>query len=220
MFVNLLAVLENEKILRTGSKHVRKFITDNGELLSLINKRSNKELTRLDQCPYHNTSHLIGVGMLMEIIGSSKESNAGILAGLYHDYSYSRYPDDSLNIEVSINFFEEHFKNKLTPAVIKEVTDAIWDTRFPYEGDPKTELGKYLRDADMLYGVLFCNQKLLEGLYEARKNIDGHKSFPRFLERNVEFISNIKLWTKEGKEVYDKNIENCIEIHRELYDLF
>lgn len=220
MGLNIYTVLGEEKVINIFDQKVQYFFLKNEFNLSLINNRLRDERVRKDQCPYHNLSHLIGVGMLMSMLVPEDKEEVAVLAGLYHDYSYSRYPDDSLNIEVSINFFEEHFKDKLSPEVIKEVTEAIWDTRFPYQGDPKTELGKYLRDADMLYGILFCNQKLLEGLYRARKNIDGHKSFPRFLERNIKFLSEIKLWTEKGKEVYEKHIENCIEIHRELYDLF
>ena len=135
-------------------------------------RRWKKELSLLEttcsedpKCSFHNFSQAVGVGMIMERLleGSEKfsvsEKHRGVIAGIYHDFKYSGDKDDNVNIRTTIDNFMFNGLSVLGHAVDRDfVCTIIAQTRYPYKAeDVLTDLGKLLRDADRLYGLVFSS---------------------------------------------------------------
>ena len=142
--------------------------------------------------PYHDTNHLIGVGYLAWLL--SGEDRNTTYAGLLHDFCYARKKPDFLNIHSTLDSISRIYH------IDKEVKSLIEESEYQFTNPlPKgiSDLGKYLRDADQLYSSYFFNDRILKGLMEEL----GGSNEVEFLIRNIEYVSDLPLFTEEAKQL-------------------
>lgn len=193
--------------------------------------RWKKELSLLEstcsedqKCPYHNFSHALGVGMIMEKLleGSDKfsvsEKHRAVIAGIYHDFKYGCDKDDNVNIRTTIDSFMFNGQSVLGHAVDRDfVCTIITQTRYPYKPeDPQTDLGKLLRDADRLYGLVFSSTQMVNRLYLALGHKLGVYYLSDFVERNIKFLEEFECFSQQGKKLYDQTVQQAIDIHKRV----
>ena len=193
--------------------------------------RWKKELSLLEstcsedpKCPYRNFSHAVGVGMIMEKLleGSDKfsvsEKHRAVIAGIYHDFKYGCEKDDNVNIRATIDSFMFNGRPALGHAVDRDfVCTIIAQTRYPYKPDDVlTDLGKLLRDADRLYGLVFSSLQLVNRLYLALGHKLGIYYLKDFVERNINFLEEFVCFSEEGKIIYDQTVQQAIDIHKRV----
>lgn len=193
--------------------------------------RWKKELSLLEsvcdedpKCPHHNFSHAIGVGMLMEKLLTQSDNfsrpskHRGIVAGIYHDFKYAGEKNDNKNIRITIDDFMTNGERVLGHAIDRNfVCSIIVQTRYPYkEDDVLTDLGKILRDADRLYGLVFCSTQLVNRLYLALGHKLGVYYFSDFIERNIKFIEEFECFSEQGKVIYEQTKDQAIDIHKRV----
>lgn len=193
--------------------------------------RWKKELSLLEstcsedpKCPYHGYSHSVGVGMIMEKLleGSDKfsvsEKHRAVIAGIYHDFKYGCDNVDNVNIRTTIDSFMFKGQLILGHAVDRDfVCTIIAQTRYPYKPDDVlTELGKLLRDADRLYGLVFSSTQMVNRLYLALGHKLGVYYLNDFVERNINFLEEFVCFSKEGKKIYDQTVHQAIDIHKRV----
>lgn len=195
-------------------------------------ERWERELSLLERvteedpvCSYHNYSHLVGTGMIMEKLISQTDNSpaqmfAGVIAAIYHDFRYGGFRNDDDNIKATCDSFIKMNKN-LMPESIKFIIDTIAQTRYPY--NPATQLsytGKVLRDADRLYGQVFCSPEMINRLYLAL----GHKlniyTLEEFVTRNLEFVKTFESFSQEGKVLYEQTKERSIDLHLKMLNIY
>lgn len=163
--------------------------------------------------PYHDINHLIGVSYLAsQVIYTGEDYDAQfdlMTAGMLHDFCHAGLKPDSENISYTIKCIVETLDTDYDwrDDLIKE-TEYNFNNPLPDVSD----LGKILRDADQLYSSYFFNEDILIGLY---KEIGGD-SIPKFIERNIEYVSNLPLYTDKAKEVNEKILPDVIGKHMEL----
>lgn len=179
--------------------------------------------------PYHNTEHLLGVAYLIWA-GCSKDLviepnfNSLVIAGLLHDFCYSRDPDDMVNIVETCRAATEFFQ--AFPQYDEElVMRIITYTYFSFDGkcNPFTE-GNYvierletaIREADSLYGTFFFDRIVFIGLYE-----EIGKRFKQtaeeFVVRNIRFICGTKFTLPGLQNLYDISIDKAVQEHCHFY---
>lgn len=193
--------------------------------------RWKKELSLLEstcsedpKCPYHNFSHAVGVGMIMEkLLDESKkfsvsEKHRGVIAGIYHDFKYNGDKDDRVNIRITIDNFMLNGEGVSFDWIERDVINAIIsETRYPYKPDDVlTDLGKLLRDADRLYGLVFSSTQMVNRLYLALGHKLGVYYLNDFVERNINFLEEFVCFSEEGKKIYDQTVHQAIDIHKRV----
>ncbi|WZX10524.1 putative phosphohydrolase [Aeromonas phage ACP1] len=193
--------------------------------------RWKKELSLLEstcsedpKCSYHNFSHALGVGMIMEKLleesckFSVSEKHRGVVAAIYHDFLYGGHKDDSLNIRITIDSFMFTGRSVLDHAVDRDfVCTIIAQTRYPYKPDDRlTDLGKLLRDADRLYGLVFSSTQMVNRLYLALGHKLGVYYLNDFVERNIKFLEEFECFSQQGKKLYDQTVQQAIDIHKRV----
>lgn len=176
------------------------------------------------KCSYHNFSHALGVGMIMEKLleesckFSVSEKHRGVVAAIYHDFLYGGHKDDSVNIRTAIDSFMFNGRSVLGHAVDRDfVCTIIVQTRYPYKPDDTlTDLGKLLRDADRLYGLVFSSTQMVNRLYLALGHKLGVYYLNDFVERNINFLEEFVCFSEEGKKIYDQTVHQAIDIHKRV----
>lgn len=194
-------------------------------------RRWKKELSLLEstcsedpKCSFHNFSHAVGVGMIMEKLldGSEKfsvsEKHRGVIAGIYHDFKYNGDKDDRVNIRITIDNFMLNGEGVSFDWIERDGINAIIsETRYPYKPDDVlTDLGKLLRDADRLYGLVFSSTQMVNRLYLALGHKLGIYYLNDFVERNINFLEEFVCFSKEGKKIYDQTVHQAIDIHKRV----
>lgn len=193
--------------------------------------RWKKELSLLEstctedpKCPYHGYSHSVGVGMIMEKLleGSDKfpvsEKHRGVIAGIYHDFKYNGDKDGRVNIRITIDNFMLNGEGVSFDWIERDGINAIIsETRYPYKPDDVlTDLGKLLRDADRLYGLVFSSTQMVNRLYLALGHKLGIYYLNDFVERNINFLEEFVCFSEEGKKIYDQTVHQAIDIHKRV----
>lgn len=219
--MTLLARLEQEDLL-FGLKgyDVNDFLRRWKKELSLLETTCSED----PKCSYHNFSQAVGVGMIMEKLldesekFSVSEKHRGVIAGIYHDFKYNGDKDDSANIRITIDNFMFTGRSVLGHAVDRDfVCTIITQTRYPYKPeDVLTDLGKLLRDADRLYGLVFSSTQMVNRLYLALGHKLGVYYLNDFVERNIKFLEEFVCFSKEGKKIYDQTVHQAIDIHKRV----
>ena len=194
-------------------------------------RRWKKELSLLEsncsedpKCPYHNFSHAVGVGMIMEKLleGSDKfsvtEKDRGLVAAIYHDFLYAGHKDDAENIKITTDSFMLNGEGVSFNWIERDaINTIISETRYPYRPDDVlTDLGKLLRDADRLYGLVFSSTQMVNRLYLALGHKLGIYYLNDFVERNINFLEEFECFSEEGKKIYDQTVHQAIDIHRRV----
>lgn len=197
-------------------------------------KRWERELSLLERvteedpvCSYHNYSHLVGTGMIMEKLISQTDLDhsamkLGIIAALYHDFRYGGFKNDDDNIRLTCNSFMTTGTGIVSSSIDRTIINSvIIQTRYPY--NPATQLsytGKVLRDADRLYGQVFCSPEMINRLYLARGHIDGIYTLEEFVIRNLEFVKTFESFSQEGKVLYEQTKERSIDLHLKMLNIY
>ena len=176
------------------------------------------------KCPYHNFSHGVGVGMIMEKLLENNNDfgmgtkRLGVIAGIYHDFQYGCNKDDDINVRNTMADFLLNGKGVLSSLVDREVvTTIIVQTRYPYKPDDiLTDLGKLLRDADRLYGLVFSSTQMVNRLYLALGHKLGVYYLSDFVERNIKFLEEFECFSQQGKKLYDQTVQQAISVHKHV----
>ena len=194
-------------------------------------RRWKKELSLLEttcyedpKCSYYNFSQAVGVGMIMEkLLDESKkfsvsEKHRGVIAGIYHDFKYNGDKDDRVNIRITIDNFMLNGEGVSFDWIERDGINAIIsETRYPYKPDDVlTDLGKLLRDADRLYGLVFSSTQMVNRLYLALGHKLGIYYLNDFVERNIKFLEEFVCFSEEGKKIYDQTVHQAIDIHKRV----
>lgn len=219
--MTLLARLEQEDLL-FGLKgyDVDDFLHRWEKELSLLERTCSED----PKCPYHNFSHALGAGMIMERLLENNNNlgittkRLGVIAAIYHDFQYDCNKDDDKNVRNTMANFLLNGKDVLRSVVDRDVvTTIIAQTRYPYKPDDVlTELGKLLRDADRLYGLVFASSQLVNRLYLALGHKLGIYYLEDFVERNINFLEEFVCFSEEGKIIYDQTVQQAIDIHKRV----
>lgn len=154
--------------------------------------------------PYHDTNHLIGVGYLAWLL-SDKDKDI-TLAALLHDFNYARKKPDLLNISHTLDrvLGLYHIDNKIKNLI----SETEFNPNIPLPKDV-SDGGRYVRDADQLYSSYFFNDKISNGLMEEFGQTDKIK----FIIRNINYVSDLPLYTTEAKELSTKILPSVIRSH-------
>ena len=219
--MTLLARLEQEDLL-FGLKgyDVDDFLRRWKKELSLLETTCSED----PKCSYYNFSQAVGVGMIMEkLLDESKkfsvsEKHRGVIAGIYHDFKYNGDKDDRVNIRITIENFMLNGEGVSFDWIERDGINAIIsETRYPYKPDDVlTDLGKLLRDADRLYGLVFSSTQMVNRLYLALGHKLGIYYLNDFVERNIKFLEEFVCFSEEGKKIYDQTVHQAIDIHRRV----
>lgn len=188
--------------------------------------------------PYHSTRHLIGVGVITDIILSASRvghnwpnktvRQAAILAGLLHDFCHLGEKDDWKNIE---HVFKElnrlgfwsrfpDFDKTLTTLLIG-FTHYNFDDPFPqYPGSSTMRfLFGTIRDADQLYAMTYLDKEIFHGLYQ-EIGVRFGQTLAEFTDRNIKYIDSVKFYTAYGDEMAktyrEEAKKNCLLFSGEL----
>lgn len=139
--------------------------------------------------PYHNITHTMAMLQLVNecITESGYNGDKGLLLllTLFHDYNHSggKMPDET-NVSNAIYGLEK-FLNEHNLSLTKKQSEILWDTCFPYKGEPKSLEGRILRECDNLQWTFddFFTQTLI-GL-KTELNVSNLETAIR---RELEFV--------------------------------
>lgn len=206
----ILNKLREENIL-FGLKefNVEQFLLKWDTQLSLLKSK------RQWNCPYHSISHLVGVAMIVEkLLGDDPDLEAVVVAAIHHDIDYHNPKDDVGNIVTAINVFEldYHGSNEFKTKVV----ELIKSTLYPYQSRPENRLEAILRDADILYSLVFCNERSINRLFLAWGPKIGIYTLREFIERNKQFITTTQYFSQEGMKLAEAHLPFAIIQHNSI----
>jgi hypothetical protein len=199
-------------------------------LTSALNYVIDKNTGRAN--PYHNTRHCIGVAVLALVLATRIRANAGskhnimdfgysetrglVLGCLFHDFGHTAADvPDKENIDIAIDGLSEFARtlgNSDMECELEIAKGCIAITEYPYVEEPRTITQKIIRDADLLYATFAPDGALiLKGLHDELKNKEAFKnvSLPDFLRSNEKFVSGIKWYTDEARDLFECVVENA-----------
>lgn len=186
--------------------NVEQFLLKWDKQLSLLKSK------RQWNCPYHSISHLVGVAMIVEkLLGEDPDLEAVVVAAIHHDIDYHNPKNDVGNIVTAINIFELDYygSNKFKEKVI----ELIKSTLYPYQSSPENRLEAILRDADILYSQVFCNERSINRLFLALGPKVGIYTLRKFVERNKHFIQTTQYFSEEGRKMASQYLPNAMMVH-------
>ncbi|WNV45907.1 HD superfamily hydrolase [Aeromonas phage AerS_266] len=191
----ILNKLKEENVLfGLNEFNVESFLLRWDKQLSLLKSK------RQWNCPYHSISHLVGVAMMVEkMLGDDPDLEATVVAAIHHDIDYHNPRDDVGNIVTAINVFELDYYG--SNSFKSKVIELIKGTLYPYQTPPENRLEAILRDADILYSLVFCNEQTINRLFLAWGPKIGIYTLREFISRNKEFISTTEYFSEEGKKL-------------------
>lgn len=172
-----------------------------------------------DQNPYHNNYHMLSVAAnahyilqhdpIAHDIPIERKRNL-IVAALWHDFDHSGGKlDDDANIKIACTAFKKYVSELSKDRVnfdIDSVIEIIECTRFPFTVTPDTPEKKIIRDADLLqsFGPLWFEHTTLGILDELNSTATEKMDLKTFLEKQIEFLESVELFTKTAKNVREK----------------
>jgi len=167
---------------------------------------------------YHNLTHVQNIVELVKEIGkdsvvSKEELEIAKIAAWFHDVGYLKTGKD--HEKISANFAEDYLSKKNYPAEnIKKVCGCINATKMPHK--PTNLLEEIICDADIAHigSKEFFNQtELLK--FEIERREEKKISDFEWLEKNIDFLTSNKFFTKYAKNEFDdrKNI-NLLELQK------
>lgn len=172
--------------------------------------------------PYHNTEHLFGVAHIVRDLalaeGVSSEGaqmKSIICAALIHDVNHagSGKATDAVNIANAIRWFDDYIAR--TPKNTREydfyimfgnrIREAIQVTEFPFVREPKDQIERLLRDADILYTHQIEVKRIIgRGLKEEVERGRGVAISDRdWFVAQVGFNKNVTMYTDAGRAVVE-----------------
>ena len=181
--------------------------------------------------PYHNHQHsLIVMYLASKYLAHSNNSYSPAtlftlrLAALFHDYNHAgdriKVESDLDNIASAIKGFTRWaYKVNLASPIVSTVIAAIQCTQYDAKTssmpiEPKTDIQKALRDADVTNILLAEGRQLLwklptELAYQSGKGLwDIH---PGWRSATITFLSGITLYTEKAQELaLDGTLESAI----------
>lgn len=171
---------------------------------------------------YHNTNHCIGVAHYALQIASAEyldtQEFAGLVLGaLFHDFHHTggnQQVSDSHNIAAAISGLREYKLTVQKPGgmaglsfdhVFSIAEDAIRVTEFPFVHEPKGEVEKIIRDADLLYASASADTLyILEGLRcEIMKKTGQNITPAAFVKQQRAFLNAATFYTEAGRAMFD-----------------
>lgn len=192
--------------------------------------------------PYHNLAHMMNKAVTSfvlfdcetddiysyDAVDIFEEIQSLILADIFHDAGHSggAKPDEE-NIVQALKIFDSYCFNaqkeipKDQQALVKSL---IRITQFPFKENPTTFLEMIMRDSDLLSN--FASPHFLYESVSCLFNEFKTQSLPsltmkQHLLNQVNFISNVKFFTKSANAIFEKyyrnNLIKCLTVHAELH---
>jgi len=152
--------------------------------------------------PYHGYEHTEFVIRTCDWLSDNIENQFRrlhlIVAAMFHDAGHYG-PDDEKNIGRAIWLVNDNCNYNQPSLSLSHLAAIILDTKHPYEAEPKTVLGMFLRDADLCqtyhWGLEETTKRLkAEGYYEGMTEVEKLTSQSEFLEETEEWFSTMKAW--------------------------
>jgi HD superfamily phosphodiesterase len=169
--------------------------------------------------PYHNLWHTLTVFENSAMIAESEEINKEqiriiLIAAMFHDFNHSTGKlKDSENVKNAILKFKAVSEEKEEDDNL--IINIIKATEFPYVIENPDIYQQIIRDADMLQSTKEdWIQMVIIGL-----KTEFNKDLKEHLNAQINFISNIKLYTKMGNNIWNKYKNEVISDTRYLYDI-
>lgn len=186
--------------------------------------------------PYHNNQHMQEValnavklyrmeednGELPCSLGPRADEMTLLIAGLFHDYGHSGglLPDHA-NIAMACEMLKAYvskYEPNIPARVLADAIDLIKVTEFPFVHEPKTSLQRIFRDADLL-GFLEADGpvNVIHGL-RLEMNVKAEKPLSQMemYERQVQYVDNIKLFTKSAQQLWTASARYQLAIAHHL----
>jgi hypothetical protein len=165
---------------------------------------TNLELNPSAELPYHNSQHLMTVGIHACEAGryytsDPLEAKNGLLllAGLYHDLNHSNGKhNDTINVSRAAAEMVEIMsviEPTLSNTQINTIAQLIITTEHPSRVEPANLLEKIMRDSDKLQWVEPDFDRWAEGLSE-------ELNYNVTLENTIKFIDEEKIYTGYGRK--------------------
>jgi hypothetical protein len=161
---------------------------------------------------YHTIRHMMAVANVSMLLAKDLtqiEKQNLLLAALFHDYEHSLgEATDSYNVAKSIYLSKLQIENMNTPFSsifgstqynINVIQDAIFCTVFPFRVEPKNEIEKILRDADLLMSLCPDVDHFAKGLSLEIK-VECSK------QTMTDFVKGQTLYTPLAKEWFDAQV--------------
>ena len=176
--------------------------------------------------PYHNNFHLENVCKyaLLNAEGrvSFEEQRLLAVAALFHDYNHTgSSKNDNENIEIAVREFNIFIKNFLfiPESDINTIIQIIKGTRYPYltDGSELPEIGKMLRDADLLQG-LFC-ENYINGVVRAIATESGIP-IENMLKGQIDFLTNSTYLTTYATSMAYLKTPELIELLKNIISMY
>lgn len=169
---------------------------------------------------YHNLAHVLNVVKLVKEIGKNSDVSDDdleilIIAAWFHDIGHmSTWKGHE---EVSANFAEEYLIPKnYHEEKIKKIKGCILATQIPHE--PKNLLEEIICDADISHigsDNFFDQSDLLKLEIDKRENKKYSES--DWLQKNIDFLSKNKFFTKYAKLKFDKKKNaNLLKLQKKI----
>lgn len=159
---------------------------------------------------YHNEEHLLVVVSWVYQLGtgemvSSSDLESLMLAALFHDFNHSGGEfSDAVNVKRAIEGFGSWFRNskRSKDLVLHDtVVLLIACTEYPWKREPKTQLEKIIRDADLMQ-MFEPNyvQRAIWGLRPEIERLHGRTyTVQEFCKGQADFSRNLVFYTEEGR---------------------
>lgn len=160
---------------------------------------------------YHTVRHMMAVANITMLLANDLtliEKQNLLLAALFHDYEHSLgEATDSYNVAKSIYLSKLQIENMNTPFNyilgtqynINVIQDAIFCTVFPFRVEPKNEIEKILRDADLLMSLCPDVDHFAKGLSLEIK-VECSK------QTMTDFVKGQTLYTPLAKKWFDEQV--------------
>lgn len=171
---------------------------------------------------YHNTKHCIGVAhYALDIAAAEYLENSEfvglVLGALFHDFHHTggnQQVPDLHNIEAAVSGLREYKDSLPRPGGFAALDfdnafgvaeRAIRVTEFPFVHEPRGEVQKIIRDADLLYASASADTlSVLEGLRcEISKKMGRNLPQDVFVKQQREFLKAATFYTVAGREMFD-----------------
>ncbi len=160
--------------------------------------------SKSNNAPYHNINHVLCMVKNTYIIGQveglgKNEIRTLVISALFHDFNHSEgKKSDDENIKTAIKAVKKYILEK-DKDIEDDIINIIKATEYPYVIEDKDldMSQKVIRDSDMLQTLEdnFVHQ-ILFGLSK-----ELGIEFKKFLDIQLNFIDNLKLYTKSAKEM-------------------
>lgn len=196
------------------------FVQRNPILVDVLYRSMRENPSRLS--PYHNSQHMYETAVIADQLFLAEGGRANSIqrqslahAALMHDFAHSGGAEnDAVNIAIAISNLKQEGKFEY------DVVKIIMCTEFPFTRLPETLAEMCMRDADILYATLNGDPRIImEGLRSEIAFAKGHEiTYDDMYQGQVEFLSEVRMFTEEGKRLFALHSENYIESMKEYMD--